>query len=169
MKNYVSFRANRLSVVTLSVLSLGGVSEPAFAQPTLPIIVSATQNLNFGTFFTVGSSGTLTINSVGTRSTTGGVTAFAGAGLETQGQLSITASTGVIMTIEFVPNNFTVANGTGATMLINNITIDGGGDSVTRTLTQSPSIIPFGARLNVTSPQAQGTYTGTFSFSAVYQ
>lgn len=170
-KKYFS-RSVRVSSFLLSVAStVVASSGEVLAQPTLPIVVSVTENLHFGTFFTVGSSGTLTVNTTGGRSVTGGVTAFAGAGLEQNGVISISASTGVLMTVEFLPTSATIMNGTGQTMVVDdfNINTNAGGDSIVTTLTQSTVSIPFGARLNVTSPQAQGTYAGTYSVSVVYQ
>jgi hypothetical protein len=162
-------RLNKVAI-TIAPLSVALSGQPQ-AQPTLPIIVSATVDLNFGTFFTTGASGTVRIDTTGTRSTTGGVMTSVGAGLESQGQISISASTGVVMSITITPASYNLTNGLGDTMLLNGFNLDttAGGPAITRSLTQNPSTIPVGATLNVGSPQAEGDYTGTYTINVVYQ
>lgn len=143
---------------------------PVNAQ-TVPITVSATEGLNFGSFYTVGSSGDVIINTLGVRTTAGGVAVVTGAGLQSEGKISISASTGVIMTISMTSPNFNVTNADGDMMVVNDFNIDTvtGGDNITKILATSPSTIPIGGTLNVPLNAPEGVYIGDYTVSVMYQ
>lgn len=154
-----------LSLVPLCFLPL--VAEAA----TLPIVVSASQNLNFGSFYMNGASGDVIINTAGVRSVAGGAMAVTGSGLEGRGEISITASTGVLVTIAMTAPSFNLINGAGDIIVVDDFQLDTptGGNVIIKSLTATPSVIPFGATLNVPGASPDGTYIGTYGVSVVYQ
>ena len=154
------------AVIPLSVMNVF----PAVAQ-TLPIVVSAIDNLHFGSFYTQGSAGEVLVDIAGSRTTTGGVATVPGAGLEGAGSISIVASTGFVVTISMTMISFNISNGGGDTMVVDDFHINGiaSGPSITMTLTQSPSTILIGGTLNVPLNQAAGTYIGDYTVNVVYQ
>lgn len=170
MKRYKSKEKINLSSVALTLIPLSFVPCIADAQ-TIPIAVSASQNLHFGFFYTNGSTGDVIIDTAGSRSFAGGAVGIVGAGLESRGELSITGSTGAVVTIAFTAPNFNIVNGTGNVLVVDNFQLDTptGGSTITKTLATSPTIVPFGATLNVPSGSDSGTYTGTYGISVVYQ
>jgi len=66
---------------------------------------------------------------------------------------------------------FTVSNGGGDTMSINNFNLrtNAGGSSITVTLAAATETFPMGATLNISAGQASGDYLGNYTMSANYQ
>ncbi len=156
---------------TLVPLSLCFVSHVNAQTTLLPIAVSATQDLHFGSFYTLGASGDVIISTADVRTTAGGIETVVGAGLESRGQLSITASTGQIVTISMTAPSFNLINGDGDIMVVNDFQLDvpPAGSNITKTITASTSIINVGATLNVPISVPDGNYRGSYSISVVYQ
>jgi hypothetical protein len=152
-----------LTMVPLSVL-------PNIANAQATIIVSATEELNFGTITTGGAGGTVVIATAGGRTTTGTVVGVGGAGLESPGIVTIAASTGLAIDLSMTAPSYVVSNGTD-TMIVNqfNLVTNGGGLNESVTLTTNPQSFNVGATLNVTASQAPGTYVGDYVISANYQ
>ncbi len=138
---------------------------------TLPIVVSGTVDLNFGSFFLAGAGGTLVMDTLDTRSTTGGVSTIAGAGLEESGQIAIIASTGFIVTISITATNYNLTNAGGDTLVVNSFNLDtnAGGRIITKSVVSNPTIVPLGATLNVPGGSPDGTYTGSYDINVIYQ
>jgi hypothetical protein len=167
---YEECRISRISKITRMAGGLTLVPLSAFAQ--LPIVVSATVEINFGELsVATGVGGTAIISPAGGRSVTGGVSEVAGAGLEGNGVLSITASSGLAIDLSLTNATFTVDDGPGGgtAMNVTGFDIDGGGSSVTVTLTTFPQTFPIGATLNVNAGQLDGSYLGTYTVRANYQ
>lgn len=142
------------------------------AQTTLlPIAVSVTQDLHFGSFFTLGAAGDVIISTADVRTTAGGIETVVGAGLESRGQLAITASTGQIVTIEMTAPSFNLVNGDGDVLIVNDFQLDvpPAGSNITKTITASTSVINIGATLNVPISVPTGNYRGSYNISVVYQ
>lgn len=142
----------------------------ATAQTNLPIVISGSVELNFGTI-SAGGGGSVIVSTAGARSVTGTVVDISGGGLETNGVFSISGSTGVMIDLSVTAPDFTVSNGAGGIMTVDsfNIVVPGGGRTATVTLATSPQNFPLGATLRVSSGQAAGTYTGDYVLSANYQ
>ncbi|MCI5060769.1 MAG: DUF4402 domain-containing protein [Alphaproteobacteria bacterium] len=158
----------RQAVLASVLIPLGFSPNPAHA--TLTIVVSGTVDLHFGSMTESGAGGTMAIDTAGTRTAGGGVTAIAGSGLHSQGVLSIAGSTGVAIDVSMTAATFTVDDGgAGAPMNVNGFDINGGGATVTVTLAANPSTFPLGATLNVNAAQVAGSYSGTYTVSANYQ
>lgn len=150
-----------------------GFAAPALAEvePTTgkaivlnPLSVVNTTDLDFGTLVRGTTAGTATINpTTGTRTTTGGTTAAGGA----PGSATFLA-TGVVNRIFIIAlgTNPVLTNGTGGTMTVNPLMIDGptlrlfGGGGI--------STIRVGGVLNVAANQQEGVYTGTFNLTVIY-
>ena len=112
---------------------------PETAKGQVTIVVSATVDMNFGTVTTNGGAGAITVDTLGARSVTGSLVAIGGAGLVSQGVFSISGSTGLAISVSMTNPTFTVNNGTGAVMNVNdfNMITNGGGTSATITLATS--------------------------------
>lgn len=153
------------------MVPLSFVCPMAVTAQTLPIVVSGTVDLNFGTFYVVGSAGTLTMNTANSRSMTGGVNTVAGAGLDRSGQISIIASTGAVITISVTATNYNLANAAGDLLVVNNFNLDTntGGRVITKSVASNPTTIPLGATLNVPLAAVDGTYTGSYNINVIYQ
>jgi len=152
------------AVIPLSVM-------PQSAKAALSIVVSGTVDLNFGTMTETGGGGTMVVDTTGARTPTGAVTAVAGGGLASQGIFSVSGSTGLAIDVSMTAAAFTVSNGGGATMVVNNFNLvtNAGGATRTITLAANPSTFPLGATLNVGAGQAAGTYIGNYTINANYQ
>ena len=160
--NLFSMKAGLLaSLIPLSFL-------PQPAQAMLTIVVSATVDLNFGSVTESGAGGTVTITPAGARSVGGSVTAVTGAGLESNGMILVSGSTGLAIDLSMAAAAFPVSNGTD-TMIVNAFNINGSGNAAVVTLAVNPTAYPYGATLNVTGSQGAGTYNGSFTVNANYQ
>lgn len=143
-----------------------------------PLSIVKSEDLDFGTIIP-GTGGTVVLDPTltPTCTTTGGVirsgecqpAEFVGAGAVNQ-RVRVRIPPGAQMT---------VSNGAGATMLINNMSLNGSPDLLVvrenprtfRFRVQHPSGIFYfriGGRLNVGANQAVGTYTGTFAVDIQY-
>ena len=143
-----------------------------------PLSIVKSEDLDFGTIIP-GTGGTVVLDPTATptctitgaviRSGTCQPAEFVGAGSVNQR-----------VRVRIPPNaRMTVSNGAGATMLINNMSLDGDPDLLVvrenprtfRFRIQHPSGIFYfrvGGRLNVGANQAPGTYTGTFDVDIQY-
>ena len=166
VRRYPKFR--KMSAFSIMV-PLSFIPQPATAQ-TLPLVVSAPVELNFGSV-TAGGAGTVVISTTGTRSVTGGVTAVNSGGLESNGVFSISGSTGFAIDLSITATSFTVSNGGGGVMNVDSFQMiaPAGGRTATVTLATNPETFPLGATLNVGAGQAEGTYIGDYMLSANYQ
>lgn len=143
---------------------------PVDAQAQLAIILSGTVDLNFGSISAGAAGGTVTMPVAGPRSKTGAVELIAGAGLESAAMLSISGSTGVLIDVNMTNTVFTVDDaGAGAPMNVNAFDINGGGPTVSLTLTTNPSVFPIGATLTIGAGQLAGVYSGSYTVMADYQ
>ncbi len=139
------------------------------AQAT--IFVSGTQSLHFGSFGAGPVAGTITVNpSTGARTSTGGITLISGAGLERNGVISLSGSTGLAITLSMANSMFNISNGAD-NMEINDFKFNSpaGASSVVITLATSTQTIPLGGTLNIDANQASGTYSGNYTVNANYQ
>lgn len=154
--------------VAAAMVSLSFVPRPAHAL--ISIIISGTLDLNFGQITPGAAGGTVTISPAGVRTKTGTVTLINGAGLESNGALSIAGSTGIIIDVSMTNSVFTVNDpGAGAPMNVNAFNINGGGSNLSLSLTTNPTVFPIGATLTVATGQGQGAYSGSYTVMANYQ
>lgn len=142
------------------------------AQAAVTVVISVTEDLHFGSL-DVNGTDALVINTSGVRDPGGtltNVTLIAGAGLERQAKFTLSGSTGLAISVDVSPTSLTVSNGTGQNMVIDsfNLVTDAGGPNELITLATNPETFDLGATLNVTSGQAEGTYSGSFTLNANY-
>lgn len=152
-----------------AVIPLSLIPQKAMAQAT--IVVSGVVDMHFGTMTETGAGGTMVLNTVGARTPTGSVSTITGAGLASQGEFSLSGSTGLAIDVSMSAAAFTVSNGAGDTMSINNFNLvtNAGGATRTITLAAATETFPMGATLNVSAGQASGDYLGNYTISANYQ
>lgn len=143
----------------------------------LPLTLTRTSDLDFGTVVASPSAGTVAISADdGSRSVTGGVTgvpSFPGGRAVFQGAGS--ASQQVVLTL----NAATFLTSGANTIPVNSMTFDSGAPSVpngsgnlttTRTINGTGAFaIGVGGNFGIAANQANGLYTGTFSVTADYQ
>lgn len=163
-----------VSLGALSVSEAQAVTVTGLAMTGVvlaPIAITSPTSLHFGSVTVTAATGTVVINTAGARSVTGAVTAVAGAALESQGVLSITAATGLAIDLSMAATSYTVNDGGGNTMVVNNFNLvtNAGGTAEIITLAAATETRALGATLNVGASQVPGTYTGTYSLVANYQ
>ncbi len=149
-----------------------------------PIDVTSTQVLHFGSMSVTTAVGTITVVPNGTGGTrnagTGSVTEIAGAGLESEGALQITAATGLVMNVALTAGPFTVDDpGAGLPMTVDTFM----GQAVPAAFPFTTSIVgpatnvivPVGATLNVPAGQeaavagiTPATFTGSYTVDVNY-
>ncbi len=139
------------------------------------ITITTKSSLDFGTMAGGGvSAGTVTIATDGTRTSAGGVNTF---GLDgQQGKFIVKATAKLPIEVKATDTSFTVAHTTKAskTMKVDTFQFEGPGAGPLATLvdtitgTGTKMTISAGAKLYVGATQTAGTYTGTFTVSAIY-
>ena len=136
-----------------------------------PITVSGSQGLHFGSMTETGAGGTMLIDTAGARTPGGGVVAVTGAAAEQAGVIRLVAGTGIAIDLSMAATAYTVSDGGGNTMSVNNFNIrtNAGGTAETVTLAAATETFPLGATLNVGAGQTAGTYNGAYTLNANYQ
>ncbi len=164
-----------VSLNTLGSTELKATTGAISALATIvdAITVSSVQALNFGRFV-VTASGTITVDTAGADSRTGGLTDASGAGVIQEGIFKIggTASVPIDVTIS-ATNNLT---GPG-TILLGSIDLNTiAGVQASRVGTQAISLpvggtatFPMGGTITVDAADPVGEYTGSVILNAVYQ
>ena len=161
--------------VALSPMGLRAVqaANPSNGQMKMTILGSALaltspQALNFGAVLAGGVVGTVKIDTAGVRTWTA-VTPLA-TPLPSEAIMKAFGNSGLSIDVSVTKTAFTVANTTAATMVVDqfNINTNAGGTKQTLFLTGTTRLIPIGATLHVGSPQAVGTYKGTFTVTVAY-
>ena len=161
------FKGIKKIYLTMAAVPLGLLPAYGYAQ-SLPITVTASEDLNFGSFIP-NAGGTITVNTVGARSSSGSVTLIGGGGIEREGLLSISASPSFPIDVSMTASSFNMNDG-GNAMAVNNFDLGGGpGNPIVISVTGTANTIPVGATLVVGGSQASGSYTGTFTINANYQ
>lgn len=158
-------RLVRISAALLAALA--ATPEPAAAQT-----LSCGLSLAFADYTTCGASGSATVTPAGSRSISGCLTGSTGvyhngqcfyfvAGTPPQIQISVTAT------------KYTMKNSTGAKMVVDSFScyFQGASTPVTgpcqHTTQPSTLIMNIGATLNVSNPQAEGSYSGAFTVNFI--
>ncbi|MEM6811026.1 MAG: DUF4402 domain-containing protein, partial [Pseudomonadota bacterium] len=127
---------------------------------------------NFGTIVGGSATGSATINVAGARTAAGGITLVTGAGLEQQGIITVSGSTGFAIDLSMSATSFILDNGAGDSMTVDSFNVvvsDGTPTRETITLGTTTETYSIGATLRVGINQPGGTYTGTYGVVANYQ
>lgn len=166
-------------LLLLAVVAMVGITGSAMAQTSatanasatisVPISITKSADLSFGTLSGGATSGTCVIATDGTRSKTGGVTL-----LGSTGQNAVYSVAGLVgqgFTITLPSSAVNISDGTH-TMSIDNFVARIGEETTDGTSSTIPAAgsaaVKVGATLNVAANQANGYYTGTFSVSVAY-
>lgn len=155
---------------------LGGAANAAVANATAsanvvaPIAISKTTDLAFGNFYPSGASGTVKVDTNGTRSATLGVTLGTGSG--TAASFAITGQANATYTIAYASGVVLTGPGTDMALTqISDLTGAGGASSLAATGTLSAGgaqTLYLGGTLAVAANQAAGAYTGAISATVDY-
>ena len=131
-----------------------------------PLSVVSTTDLDFGTLIPGTTAGTVTINPTTSARTVAGGTIAAG-GAPSAATFQTVGFINRIYLIGAPPASVTLTNGTGGSMVMNNLTFDG---PLLRIFPSNAGVatVKLGGRLNVGANQASGNYTGTYSVIIVY-
>ncbi len=180
MENTKNGKMNKALLMGTALISLSAINatEVQAAAGTgamsavilTPITVAGTQALHFGSMTHAGVGGTMVMDTANTR-TAAGVVAVVGGAAEQSGQISMTGATGVAINLSMAATAYTVSDGGGQTMGVNNFQLrtNAGGTLEVITMVASPTVIPLGATLTVGAAQVAGTYTGAYTLNANYQ
>jgi mannose/fructose/N-acetylgalactosamine-specific phosphotransferase system component IIC len=165
-----------LSIMALTaVFSTGALAQaPASATSAnttttivAPIAISTTTPLNFGSFATLSTGGTLALSPLGVRTATGGVKLTAATGSPTAAAFAVSGEGSYAYTIT-LPTTLTLTTAvTGAgtkTMVVGTFESSIG---TAGTLTGGSQNFTVGALLTVGSAQAVGTYINATGFNVI--
>lgn len=162
-----------LSAAVSPQANAGTATGNVTAEILTPIVVTVPVDLQFGSMTVATAAGdTVTIDTAGARTVAGtNVTLVAGAITPAAASLNVAAAVGPTIRLQMTATSFTVTDGAGNTMDVNNFQIAtaAGGTQEDVTLAASPETFPIGADLVVGAGQVAGSYTGTFSISGNYQ
>ncbi len=136
------------------------------------IKLTATQNLDFGTFAPQAIAGSVVVSPAGVV-TPANVTHLGG---HAEGKLDLAAAKGFPITLDFTGTTAKIAHTVTATktMVVKNFLLDAAGKTgagpLVITLTAGTTAqVSVGATLNVNANQTAGTYAGSIDVTAVYQ
>jgi hypothetical protein len=165
-----------LSIMALTaVFSTGALAQaPASATSAnttttivAPIAISTTTPLNFGSFATLSTGGTLALSPSGVRTATGGVKLTAATGSPTAAAFAVSGEGSYAYTITLPPPLTLTTAVTGAgtkTMVVGTFESSIG---TAGTLTGGSQNFTVGALLTVGSAQAVGTYINATGFNVI--
>ena len=133
-----------------------------------PIAISTTTALNFGSFATLSTGGTLALSPLGVRTATGGVKLTSATGSPTAAVFTVTGEGAYAYTIT-LPTALTLTNAAAATglktMSVGSFLSSIGATGSTGTLSNGTQSLTVGATLTVGSDQLVGTYTNATGFA----
>lgn len=166
-------------LLLLAVVAMVGITGSAMAQTSatanasatisVPISITKSADLSFGTLSGGASLGTCVIATDGTRTQTGGVTLLGSAGQNAV--YSVAGQVGQEFAITLPSTSVNISDGTNS-MTIDNFTArigEAATDGTSSTIPAAGSVaVKVGATLNVAANQVNGYYTGTFSVSVAY-
>ncbi len=137
-----------------------------------PLVPAGTNALNFGIVNTGTALGTVVLSTQNAATVTGGVTLSSGAGTSVA-SFDISGSAAKTYALTITTPSVSITGPAGSTpMTVDNFLtrpVSKGSDALTGTLSASGTDkFTVGGTLHVAASQTEGSYTGTFSLSAVY-
>ncbi len=163
MRKIVIASALALSLGLLSPLTGHAATSSAGATIISPISISNTVGLQFGQIASSASAGTVTVDTTGSRSGTGGVTLVNG--------ISVTAASFAVAGAPNLTYTFTLPSSTTITLGSDSMTVDtfvSNPPSVGTLNSLGADVLRVGATLHVGANQPNGAYTGTFDVTVAY-
>jgi spore coat protein U-like protein len=182
MKHSAPFQPRRLTLAlacacALGAASIGGsaiaatTSATATATVVSPIAISKVADLAFGSIASSGTAGTVAVNTNGTRSVTGGVTAAGGT--PTAARFDITGQATMVYTITYDTGVTLTGPGTAMALTqVSDVSGAGGASGTVATGTLSAGgteSLYIGGTLAVGANQTAGAYTATINATVNYQ
>jgi Domain of unknown function (DUF4402) len=161
-KKYMSLGIALVCVAFVNTIAFAQASATANASATIvtPISISKNNDMNFGNVATDGTVGTVILAPASTRTLTGGVTLPATTGTVAAASFAVTGSGSYTYSIS-LPSSVIIASGANQ-MTVNTFTST---PSLTGTLSSGAQTLLIGATLNLTAPQAAGSYTSASPFT----
>lgn len=166
------------TAIALGAGTLCGGASAAVANATAtatvvtPIAITKSVDLVFGSFYPSASAGTVDVNTNGTRSVTGGVTAAASGATPAAAKFDVTGAASATYTIAYATGVTLTGPGTPIALTqVSDLTGAGGatGQVATGTLSAGGAqSIYIGGSLAVGANQVAGAYTGNISATVVY-
>lgn len=138
----------------------------SYAQPALPqreITARSTQPIDFGTFYDTGSGGTITIDHLGNRSTTGGIVALSGS-ITRPAIFEVKLCQGRNIRITYDPSTI-ISNGMGTPLTLDIGPSEKGPSGSSFPVNNNCNFITtlrVGGTLHIPGGAAKGTYSGDF-------
>ena len=170
-----------VSILVSAAIALSGganaasVTAAATATVVAPITIAKITDLNFGSFYPSGTSGTVDVNTNGARIVTGGVLAAASGATPTAAKFDVTGAASATYTIGYTSAvTLTSVTPGNVPMALTQISdLSGGGAATTLVATGTLSAggiqtIFIGGNLAVAANQGAGVYTGTISATVAY-
>ena len=152
--------------IIAAAILMAGIASNAHSQTTAyasttaelvtPIAISRTTNMHFGKIASSGTPGTVVLDYVNGRTTTGGVTLPAGTALETTAVFAVTGESNSSFSIAIPSAPITLTGSVAGSMTVSNFECDGG---TTTTLVSGAKTLKVKATLNVPANSAAGVYT----------
>jgi len=167
MKQIIKFLA-----IAVVILAFSGAAHaqtvtatsPAAAMIVAPLTITNTAGLHFGTIMRSAALGTVTVETDGDRTFTGGVTLSPISPVHTVATFTIEGEAGRAYTIA-LPTTVNIT-GAGTPMAVTAFISDPAAGSYTPAGASTTLLV--GATLSVAADQAAGPYTGTFDVSVNY-
>lgn len=156
-------------IVVLLLLFFLDFPASLMAQVTLPISITKSRDMNFGTIAVSSGGGTVILSPSESRTATGGVILISYTGPVSAAQFTVTGEPGYTYTIT-LPTTFeltTASAGTDQTMTVNDFnstTFNNRAINNTGVLMDGTDTVSIGATLNVGATQTAGSYTNTTDF-----
>lgn len=145
-----------ITVSTIASVASASAQSTATASTTatliIPISVTNSAPLNFGSLASSGAAGTIVLTPAGAASVSGGVTQVA-ASTVSAATFTVTGEAASSFSL-VTPTEFTISNGT-TTLIVNGITSDYVAPTI---LTAGTRVVNVGATLNVPANTAAGAY-----------
>ncbi len=166
-----SARVIALLVITV-LAALGTYSESNAATATAnatatvvtPIAISKNLDMLFGKFI-AGTGGSVVLGTAGSRAATGGVTLFTQGSTQNAASFAVSGAENSTYAITLPASSVSLSDGAAHTMTVGSFVSNPSGTGI---LTAGAQTLLVGGTLTVSSAQAPGNYTGSFSVSVDY-
>lgn len=165
----------RITILTLLLLAFSKISaqiDPVPENPPIPVKVevNTARWLNFGAFTTGISGGTVVVNHLGNRTSTGDITLLNLGATHTSAMFDVTAIPGSVIQIS-APVNVSLTGSNGGVIYLDIDSFSTGQVFIHTGNANTPTSVEVGGTLKVADPGANpsGRYNGTFTLTFINQ
>ena len=134
------------------------------ATVVTPIAITKNLDMLFGKFI-AGTGGSVVLGTDGSRAATSGVMLFTQGSSQNAASFAVSGEGSYTYGITLPPNNVSLSDGASHTMTVGSFVSNPSGTGI---LTAGAQTLLVGGTLTVSSAQAPGNYTGSFSVSVDY-